>query len=111
VLNRNPLTDTVSPTASPLNPETCSHLISDTCSTVIDVTGGVASVNICRRNRREGKNWMHGRTCSRLVQLWSAKTPFQRFFNPVRCYILIAWRGGPNFLFLNLSEFKGIRAG
>jgi serine/threonine protein kinase len=44
VLNRNPLTDTVLPTASPLNPETCSRLISDTCSTVIDVTGGVAPV-------------------------------------------------------------------
>jgi serine/threonine protein kinase len=63
VLNRNPLTDTVLPTASPLSPETCSHLISDTCSTVIDVTGGVAPVNTCRRNRRGGKNWMHGRTC------------------------------------------------
>jgi hypothetical protein len=32
------------------------------------VTGGAAPVNTCRRNRREGKNWMHGRTCSRLVQ-------------------------------------------
>jgi len=32
---------------------------------------------------------------------------------PTYCkhYILIAWRGGLNFLVLNLADFKGVRAG
>ena len=45
VLNRSPFTDTVFPTASPPRPETFSKLISDTISTLIEVTAGVAPVN------------------------------------------------------------------